>query len=204
MPVRVERLGGRGMPEEALYRLHRAPARDEQRGRMVTEIVARGVDLHQASRAAHDVAPLRPMNRPAIILGEQQRARFHAVRGDVLRQHLTNDIRQRDRADARRGLRRRQSRNLAGMAHELPIDRHATTEEVSVESIRRSAAMAPLSSDEAFRVLAALEQLLRERARIAALLADLPESWTKVRGVLNELQAIVRCPSTSQDQSAES
>lgn len=60
-----------------------------------------------------------------------------------------------------------------------------------VESIRRSAAMAPLSSDEAFRVLEACYQLLRERARIAAVLADLPASWGQVRKVLNELQAIV-------------
>ena len=60
-----------------------------------------------------------------------------------------------------------------------------------VESIRRSAAMAPLSSDEAFRVLEACDQLLRERARIAAALADLPPSWSQVRKVLNELQAIL-------------
>ena len=60
-----------------------------------------------------------------------------------------------------------------------------------IESIRRSAAMAPLSSDEAFRVLEACDQLLRERARIAAVLADLPASWANVRKVLNELQAIV-------------
>ena len=71
-----------------------------------------------------------------------------------------------------------------------------------VDAIRRSAAMAPLSSDEAFRVLDACDQLLRERARIAAVLADLPASWANVRNVLNELQAIVRCPSTSPDQSA--
>jgi hypothetical protein len=51
--------------------------------------------------------------------------------------------------------------------------------------------MAPLSSDEAFRVLEACDQLLRERARIAAALADLPASWANVRKVLNELQAIV-------------
>ena len=61
-----------------------------------------------------------------------------------------------------------------------------------VESIRRSAAMAPLSSDEAFRVLDACDQLLRERARIAALLADLPTSWTKVRKLLNELETMMR------------
>jgi hypothetical protein len=60
-----------------------------------------------------------------------------------------------------------------------------------VEGIRRSAAMAALSSDEAFRVLEACDQLLRERARIAAVLADLPASWGQVRKVLNELQAIV-------------
>jgi hypothetical protein len=60
-----------------------------------------------------------------------------------------------------------------------------------VEGICRSAAMAPLSRDEAFRVLEARDQLLRERARIARLLADLPASWTNVRKVLNELQAIV-------------
>lgn len=60
-----------------------------------------------------------------------------------------------------------------------------------VESIRRSAAMAPLSRDEAFRVLETCDQLLRERARIATLLAELPPSWTNVRQVLNELQAIV-------------
>jgi hypothetical protein len=59
-----------------------------------------------------------------------------------------------------------------------------------VEGIRRSAAMAPLSSDEAFRILEACDQLLRER-RIVAVLADLPASWGQVRKVLNELQAIV-------------
>ena len=64
--------------------------------------------------------------------------------------------------------------------------------------------MAPLSSDEAFRVLEACDQLLRERARIAAVLADLPASWASVRKVLNELQAIVRCPSTSNEHSAKS
>ena len=60
-----------------------------------------------------------------------------------------------------------------------------------IESIRRSAAMAPLSSDEAFRVLEACDQLLRERARIAAVLAELPASWGQVRRTLNDLQAIV-------------
>jgi maltooligosyltrehalose synthase len=38
---------------------------------------------------------------------------------------------------------------------------------------------------------AACDQLLREQARIAAVLADLPESWANVRKVLNERQAIV-------------
>lgn len=61
-----------------------------------------------------------------------------------------------------------------------------------VESIRRSAAMASLSQAEAFRVLEACSQLLKERTQIASLLADLPASWSSVRNVLNELQAIVR------------
>jgi hypothetical protein len=60
-----------------------------------------------------------------------------------------------------------------------------------VDAIRRSAAMAPLSSEEALRVLDACDQLLRERARLVATLADLPASWSNVRKVLNELQAIV-------------
>ena len=59
-------------------------------------------------------------------------------------------------------------------------------------SIRRSMAMAALSPDETCRVLDTCEQLLRERARIAELLAELPTSWSNVRKVLNELQAIVR------------
>ncbi len=39
--------------------------------------------------------------------------------------------------------------------------------------------------------LEACDQLLRERARIVAVLADLPASWAQVRKTLNELQAIV-------------
>ena len=35
--------------------------------------------------------------------------------------------------------------------------------------------------------LRSCDQLLRERARIAAVLADLPASWGQVRKVLNEL-----------------
>lgn len=52
-------------------------------------------------------------------------------------------------------------------------------------------AMAPLGRDQASRVLEACDQLLRERARIAELAADLSASWTAVRKALNELQAIV-------------
>ena len=51
--------------------------------------------------------------------------------------------------------------------------------------------MAPLSSDEALRVLDAFDELLRERARIAAVLSDLPASWSQVRKMLNELQALL-------------
>jgi hypothetical protein len=60
-----------------------------------------------------------------------------------------------------------------------------------IDAIRRSAAIAPLSTDEAGRVLDACDELLKERARIAALLADLPASWSNVRKVLNELHTLV-------------
>lgn len=60
-----------------------------------------------------------------------------------------------------------------------------------VDAIRRSAAMAPLSGDEACRLLDTCDQLLRERARISAALTDLPTSWATVRRVLNELQSLV-------------
>jgi hypothetical protein len=33
--------------------------------------------------------------------------------------------------------------------------------------------------------------MLRERERIAVVLADLPASWSQVRKMLNELQALV-------------
>ena len=75
--------------------------------------------------------------------------------------------------------------------YEQLFDTGAMLTTTDVESIRRSAAMAPLSQDEAFRILEACNQLLNERARIAALLADLPASWSSARNVLNELQAIV-------------
>ena len=40
-------------------------------------------------------------------------------------------------------------------------------------------------------MLETCDQLLRERERIAALLAELPASWTAVRKTVNELQAIL-------------
>lgn len=60
-----------------------------------------------------------------------------------------------------------------------------------IEGIRRSAAMAPLSNEETFRVLDTCDHLLRERARIVDLLAGLPPSWANVRKVLNELQTLI-------------
>jgi hypothetical protein len=71
------------------------------------------------------------------------------------------------------------------------FDNGAMLTKHELQSIQRSAAMAPLSSEETRRVLDACGQLLSERQRIAALLADLPDSWSNVRKVLNELQSIV-------------
>jgi hypothetical protein len=60
-----------------------------------------------------------------------------------------------------------------------------------IEGLRRSAAMAPLSKNEALRVLDETDRLVRERAEIARLLADLPASFGAVRSTLNELQKLV-------------
>jgi hypothetical protein len=60
-----------------------------------------------------------------------------------------------------------------------------------LQSIQRSAAMAPLSAVDASRLVEACDQLLRERTRIVELLADLPSSWANVRKMLNELQSVL-------------
>ena len=60
-----------------------------------------------------------------------------------------------------------------------------------IEGLRRSAAMAPLSQNETLRVLDETDRLVRERAEIARLLADLPKSFGAVRSTLNELQKMV-------------
>lgn len=53
--------------------------------------------------------------------------------------------------------------------------------------------MAPLIPDAAFRIIDECVGLIRQRDQVAAVLADLPVSWTSVRDALNELQRIVIC-----------
>ena len=60
-----------------------------------------------------------------------------------------------------------------------------------LEIIRRSAAMAPLSKEEAFRLIESYGVLIKQRAQIAQVLTDLPTSWAAVRQALNELQRLV-------------
>ena len=60
-----------------------------------------------------------------------------------------------------------------------------------IENMRRSAAMSPLSLDDQRKLLDACAELTRERAEIAAVLAELPTSWASVRKALNELQRLV-------------
>lgn len=60
-----------------------------------------------------------------------------------------------------------------------------------LENMMRSAAMAPLSKDETYRLIESYRELMHERARIAAVLAELPTSWASVRAALNELQRLV-------------
>jgi hypothetical protein len=60
-----------------------------------------------------------------------------------------------------------------------------------LESTRRSAAMAALSKEETMRLIETCRQLLNERARILAVLADLPSTVSALRTTLNELHRIV-------------
>jgi hypothetical protein len=60
-----------------------------------------------------------------------------------------------------------------------------------LENTRRSAAMAALSKDDTMRLIDTCRQLLEDRARIAALLTDLPTTMTALRATLNELHRIV-------------
>ena len=62
---------------------------------------------------------------------------------------------------------------------------------IEIESMRRSAAMSPLSLDDQRRLLSACAEMARERERMAAALAQLPSSWQQVRKVLNDLHRIV-------------
>ena len=60
-----------------------------------------------------------------------------------------------------------------------------------IEGFRRSAAMAPLSKEETFRILDECARMIDERSRMAGVLADLPASFGAVRAALNELQVLV-------------
>jgi hypothetical protein len=60
-----------------------------------------------------------------------------------------------------------------------------------LEITRRSAAMAPLSPAEVNRVLSELHQLLVERERIGAIVANLPPTMGSLRESLNELHRVL-------------
>jgi hypothetical protein len=60
-----------------------------------------------------------------------------------------------------------------------------------LEITRRSAAMAPLSPAEVNRVLGEMQQLLVERERIGAIVANLPPTIGSLRESLNELHRVL-------------
>lgn len=60
-----------------------------------------------------------------------------------------------------------------------------------LESLRRSHAMAPLSPATVAQLLNTCQQLTRERAQIAAVLADLPDSVAALRQALNRLHRLI-------------
>ena len=61
-----------------------------------------------------------------------------------------------------------------------------------LESLRRSQAIAPLPSSQVLAIIDACDQLVRERDRIAAIVAGLPTSFSELRMALNELHRILR------------
>jgi hypothetical protein len=60
-----------------------------------------------------------------------------------------------------------------------------------LEITRRSAAMAPLSPAAVTQLLAEMQQLLIERQRISAVVADLPPTVGSLRESLNELHRLL-------------
>ena len=60
-----------------------------------------------------------------------------------------------------------------------------------LEITRRSAAMAPLSPTAVNQLLADMQQLLLERERITAIVANLPPTMGSLRESLNELHRVV-------------
>ena len=60
-----------------------------------------------------------------------------------------------------------------------------------LEITRRSAAMAPLSPMAVNQLLADMQQLLLERERITAIVANLPSTMGSLRESLNELHRVV-------------
>ena len=61
-----------------------------------------------------------------------------------------------------------------------------------IESMRRSHAMAPLSQSHVVELIDTCVELSRERQKIAAVVAELPNSFSEVRAALNELHRILR------------
>lgn len=66
-----------------------------------------------------------------------------------------------------------------------------------VESLRRSAAMAPLPPPQVVELLEDLRTLHRERAAVRALMAELGPAWHETRRRMNELAAVVAGEPTS-------
>lgn len=86
------------------------------------------------------------------------------------------------------GHRQTELRTVVRFCH----DQSVALSVADIESRRRSAAMAALSPSAIAELLETCEQYARERAEIAAILANLPESVAALRGALNQLHQLVR------------
>jgi hypothetical protein len=71
----------------------------------------------------------------------------------------------------------------------VAVDQRVRREDL--ESLRRSAAMAPLSYHHVERLIEELCDLLDERAELERLLGELGPSWSDARRVLNDLHRVL-------------
>jgi hypothetical protein len=132
--VRVEGLGGGGVPESRLHDFDRLAVSDEQRGVVVAERVEAGAGWRVG--CVHGLAPwvgkTSAADRLASLVGEDELVVFRREPFQVPGERVGDRLRERDRPDAGVGLGRRKERRPVLDEHELLYDVEPPAEEVDV------------------------------------------------------------------------